>query len=241
MIEQRRSTVMPLILAVTFLIGASTLLSPEKIATFRALYYLASESENEFLRYHENKEKEPAAKDYAQSELNRSAPIFALLYQQYGHSESLRRAVSLYRVAEREQKYEVPYSGTNPRGDITVTLNWLWNLKNPLFVEKYRVYIVVINNESDAALVLQGVTIAFETTTGRRIESVDLRSDPVLWDNVKNVPQSYYLQRVRRGEEGATRAVFQAFKDAIRYAFVDLGSYGIITIPFLHNIYTYLD
>ncbi|MHA2621050.1 MAG: hypothetical protein V2G42_06325 [bacterium JZ-2024 1] len=235
MTDTRATLFVPLILAVSFLMGASTLLSPDKVATFRALYYVASQSENEFYRYHDNREP------HAQSELNRSAPIFSLLYQQYGHTESLRRAIRLYRIAEKEPLYNVPYSGTNARGDITVTLNWLWNVRHPLFRGKYRMYNLIISNDTMSDLELQGVGIALELVNGEVLKPVDLRSDPVLWENVKNSLPSYYLQRVRRTEEASTRAVFPSFKENIRYAHIDLGSHGKITIPFLQNLYPDLE
>jgi hypothetical protein len=240
--QPHRSPFFPVLLAVTLFIGASTLLSPEKISTFRALYYLASQSENEFLRYHENKEKDMNAEGYAQTELNRSAPLFSLLYQQYGHAESLRRAIRLYRIAEKEQKYNVPYTGTNARGDITVTLTWLWNLKTPFFREKYHLYLVMIEDNTGKDLIFEkGISVTLETTTGKRIESVDLRSDPVLWEKVKDSIHSYSLSVVKFGFDGSTRVVFPIIKEPIRYAFVDLGDYGVITVPFPQNVYPDLE
>lgn len=237
MTDGRPSPFIPLILAVSLLMGASALLSPEQIATFRALYYVAAKFENEFYRYHENKAGEIGADTYAQSALNGSAPIYSLLYQQFGHTESLRRAIRIYRIAEKQQKYNVPYAGTNLRGDITVTLNWLWNVRNPLFRDKYRMYSLLITNDTDRTLELNGVGMTLELTTGETVFPVDLRSDPVLWNNVKGSLSAYYLQRVPGRAEASTRVVFPSIKGEIRYAYVDLGTYGVLTIPYLHNVY----
>lgn len=216
-----------------FLHVSTVALQPEEEATVITLYKLAQEAEAEFWRL--NKEKKGVTQ--ASVELDTATSVYSELFLRFGHLPSLQRAIDLFRYSEPLKKYDITRKGFHPTEDIEISSNYMWNVKNPLFKEKYHLYLFDIRNSTNRPITAKATVIEILDVNGKVYTNLDLRSDPALWESVKNSPQYFAIQTILPGTDKSVKAVFMPVKAPIAEIRVNLDKDGWVRIPYLENLF----
>ncbi|MGH8103653.1 MAG: hypothetical protein ACREJQ_03930 [bacterium] len=213
--------------------GVSVLLRPQDEATVDEVFKTGQESEQNYW----NAVK--AGSDITQTnvDFDTATYSYSYLFQYYGHYESLRRAVKLLRHAAGQGKFSPKRMGGNADDSIELNFTEIIDSKEPMFQNKYRIFVVWIKNETDHDIELSGISLKITDIKGEVHENIDLRSDPALWEKVKTTPHMWNTRRVIKGTEGLGKGAVPKFMAPIASVRVDLEKEGVIEIPYLENLY----
>jgi len=223
-----------LLLGFSFLQASTVALLPDEEATVITLYKLAQESEAEFRKL----DKDKTEITQASVALETATNIYAELFLRFGHLPSLQRAIDLLRYTEPLKRYDITRKGFHPTEDIEISSTYMWNLKNPLFTQKYHLYLFDIRNTTNHTITVKETIVEIRDVNGEVYTNLDLRSDPALWEAVKNSPQYYSIQTILPGLDKSLKAVFMPIKAPIAHIRVNLEKDGWVVIPYLENLFS---
>lgn len=224
---------------IAFLAGAdqppalSLLWRPDEKSTLDELLKAAREAEDSYWQ----ELKQTGNPTQAQVEFDTASTTYSYLFEYLGHYDSLRRAVALYRKADADGRFAGKHMAGNPDDTLECTVTEITDSKEPLFRDKYRVFVVWIKNDTGHDIELSGLHLRITDVKGAVHENVDLRSDPALWEKVKTTPHMWDTRLVLKNVEGLGKGAVAKFSAPIASVAVDLEKEGVIEVPYLQNLY----